>query len=122
GTPGTVTGSFASTNGWGPVLQEETGTNVRIVPEGSEAQRYRRLTERRDLTLSSVSSAELRFQIQGIGAYAAMPPVAQRIVWHHNDTPWGFVVAGDSDLHTMEDLKQAGVSVARGQFSPPMIA
>ncbi|MFL1404519.1 TAXI family TRAP transporter solute-binding subunit [Marinobacter sp. M1N3S26] len=120
GTPGTSSGSFASTNGWAPVLQDQTGTVARIVPEDSETQRYKRLTDRQDITMSSVSSAEMRFQIEGIGAYAGTKPVAQRVVWHHNDTPWGFVVAGDSDIQTMEDLKKGGVRVAQGAFSPPM--
>ncbi|WVM92202.1 hypothetical protein ULG90_21385 [Halopseudomonas pachastrellae] len=121
GTPGTSSGSFASTNGWGPMLQQGLGANVRVVPEDSEIQRHRRLTERRDLLLSSVSAAEMRFQIQGIGHYATMLPVPQRVIWHHNDTPWTFVVAGDSDLHSMADLKRSGLRVAQGQFSIPMI-
>lgn len=120
GTPGTSSGSFASTNGWAPILKDQVGTNSRVVPEDSEPQRYRRLTQRRDINMSSVSSAEMRFQIEGIGAYASMEPVAQRMVWHHNDTPWGFVVSGDSDIETMEDLKKGGVRVAQGAFSPPM--
>src|SRR5690554_1004043 len=120
GTPGTSSGSFASTNGWAPVLQKETSTVPRIVPEDSEAQRYRRLTDRRDITMSSVSAAEMRFQVEGIGAYAGTKPVAQRVVWHHNDTPWGFVVSGSSDLKTMEDLKKGGVRVAQAAHSPPM--
>lgn len=120
GTPGTQTGSFASTNGWAAIFQEQTDSAARIVPEDSETQRYKRLTERRDLTMSSVAAAEIRFQIQGIDAYAAAKPVAQRLVWHHNDTPWGFVVSGDSDLETMQDLKAGGVKVAQGAFSPPM--
>src|SRR5690554_7378928 len=120
GTPGTSSGSFASTNGWAPVLQKDTGTVPRIVPEDSEAQRYRRLTDRRDITMSSVSAAEMRFQIEGIGAYAGTSPVAQRVIWHHNDTPWGFVVAGDSDIKTMEDLKKDGVRVSQAAHSPPM--
>lgn len=121
GTPGTSSGSFASTNGWAPVFQEEVGSTTRIVPEDSETQRYRRLTDRRDLTMSSVSAAEMRFQIEGIGGYAAMKPVPQRVVWHHNDTPWGFVVSGDSDLETIEDLKKGDVKIAQGVFSPPMV-
>lgn len=121
GTPGTSSGSFASTNGWGPLLQQDLGTNVRVVPEDSEIQRHRRLTERRDLALSSVSAAEMRFQIQGIGHYATMMPIPQRVIWHHNDTPWTFVVSGDSDLHTMDDLNRAGLRVAQGQFSIPMM-
>ncbi|MGM0569448.1 TAXI family TRAP transporter solute-binding subunit [Marinobacter sp.] len=120
GTPGTSSGSFASTNGWAPVLKDQTGTNARIVPEDSEAQRYRRLTDRRDIQVSSVASAEIRSQTEGVGAYAGIKPVAQRVIWHHNDTPWGFVVSGESDLESMEDLKQDGIRVAVGAFSPPM--
>lgn len=120
GTPGTSSGSFASTNGWGPVLQQETGTVVRIVPEDSEPQRYARLTDRKDIAMSSVSAAEMRFQIEGIGGYSATKPVAQRVLWHHNDTPWGYVVAGNSDLQTIEDIKTKGARVTQGMFSPPM--
>lgn len=121
GTPGTSSGSFASTNGWAPALQRDHGMYVRVVPEDSEFQRHRRLTERRDLALSSVSTAELRSQIEGIDHYATLPPVPQRIVWHHNDTPWSFVVSGDSDLHTMEDLAKRRLRIAQGQFSPNMV-
>lgn len=120
GTPGTSSGSFASTNGWGPMLQKDLGSNVRVVPEDSEVQRHRRVTERRDMALSSVSAAELRFQVEGIGHYATLAPVPQRVIWHHNDTPWTFVVSGDSDLHTMEDLNRDGLRIAQGQFSAPM--
>ena len=122
GTPGTASGSFASTNGWAPVLQKEKGLTVRIVPEDNEPQRYRRLTDRRDIALSSVSVAEFRFQVQGIGGYAVTKPVAQRILWHHNDSPWGYVVSGSSDLKSIDDVKKGGVRVAQGVFSPPMVA
>lgn len=121
GTPGTQTGSFASTNGWAPVLQAAVGTTVRVVPEGSEPQRFRRLTIDRNIAFSSVSTAEMRFQTEGIGGYASAPPAAQRIVWHHNDTPWSFVVAGDSKFKSIGDLRSEGVRVARGMFSPPMV-
>lgn len=121
GTPGTSSGSFASTNGWAPIFQQQMGSTVRVVPEDNESQRFRRLTERRDMAVSSVSTAELRFQTEGIGGYAGTTPVAQRILWHHNDTPWGFVVSGDSDIQTMDDLKRGGVRVAQGVFAPPMV-
>lgn len=119
-TAGTSSGSFASTNGWAPMLQKAGGSTVRVVPEDNEPMRYRRLTDRRDVAMSSVSAAEMRFQIQGIGGYAGTKPVAQRVLWHHNDTPWGYVVRGDSDIKTMEDLKKGGYKVAKGMFSPPM--
>ncbi|MGD9862385.1 MAG: TAXI family TRAP transporter solute-binding subunit [Pseudodonghicola sp.] len=120
GTPGTSTGSFASTNGWGPILQKETGTTVRIVPEDNELQRYRRLTERKDIAIASTAAAMMRFQIEGIGGYAATRPAPLRILWHHNDTPWGYVVAGDSPIHSMEDLRKGGVRVADGVFATTM--
>lgn len=122
GTPGTASGGFASTNGWAPVLQQDGGPNVRVIPEDSELMRYRRLTDQRNIQVSSVSAAEMRFQIQGIGGYAASKPVPQRTLWHHNDSPWGFVVPGDSSLRSLEDLKKGGVRIAQGMFSPPMIA
>ena len=120
GTPGTSSGSFASTNGWAPLLQKEMGPVVRVVPEDNEPMRYRRLTDRKDIAISSVSAAEMRFQIQGIGGYAGAKPVAQRMLWHHNDTPWGYVTAGDSEIQSLEDLKKGGVRVTEGMFSPPM--
>ena len=79
GTPGTATGSFASTNGWAPILQNEMGPTVRIVPEDNEPQRYRRLTDRKDIAISSVAAAEMRFQTMGIGGYAAVKPVAKQL-------------------------------------------
>lgn len=121
GTPGTNSGSFASTNGWAPVLQKEVGMTVRIVPEENEPMRYRRLTERKDIAISSVSAAEMRFQIEGIGGYSATIPAEQRLLWHHNDTPWGFVVSGESKLKTVDDLKPGGMRIAQGVFSPPMV-
>ncbi|MEH6647630.1 TAXI family TRAP transporter solute-binding subunit [Sulfitobacter sp.] len=121
GTPGTSTGSFASTNGWGPTLQKETGTTVRIVPEDSEPMRYKRLTDREDIAIASVSASEMAIQPEGVGGYASAKPMPQRILWHHNDTPWGFVVAGDSDLQTLGDIGKGGVRVTSGVFSPAIV-
>jgi len=121
-TPGTSTGSFASTNGWGPALQKETGTTVRIVPEDSEPMRYKRLTDREDIAIASVSASEMALQAEGVGGYASAKPLPQRILWHHNDTPWGFVVAGDSDLQSLEDIGKGGVRVTSGVFSPAIVA
>lgn len=118
GTPSTQGATFASTNGWAPLLQKDTGMTVRIVPEDSELQRWRRLTDRKDLQLSSVTGSEMRSQIEGIGGYIAAKPQAQRIVWHHADTPWGLVVSGKSDIHSMEDLKKKGTRVVDGIFAP----
>jgi uncharacterized protein len=120
-TPGTASGSFASTNGWAPVLQKETGMVVRVVPEDSEPTRYVRFTEQKQFELASIAMAEARFQIEGIDGYAAMPTNPMRIVWHHNDTPWVFLVRGDSRFKTIDDLKQKGVRVSLSSQSPPMM-
>ncbi|MEQ6203534.1 TAXI family TRAP transporter solute-binding subunit [Sulfitobacter sp. HNIBRBA2951] len=121
-TPGTSTGSFASTNGWGPIFQQETGTTVRIVPEDSELMRNRRLTEREDVAIASVSAAEMASQTEGVGGYASARAIPQRILWHHNDTPWGFVVAGDSEIKSLEDIGKGGVRVTEGVFSPAIVS
>ena len=118
GTPGTQGATFASTNGWAPLLQKDSGMTVRIVPEDNELQRSRRLTERKDIQLSSVTGSEMRSQLEGIGGYAALKAQPQRIIWHHADTPWGLVTSGKSDFKTMEDLKKGGVRVVDGVFSP----
>ncbi|MDF1854419.1 TAXI family TRAP transporter solute-binding subunit [Pseudooceanicola sp.] len=120
GTPGTSTGSFASTNGWAPVMQQETGMTVRVVPNGAEPERYKRLVDRRDIQISSVSASEMRFQIQGIGGYAAVPAKSMRMIWHHNDTPWGFVTSGKSGVTALEDLKKGGLKFAQAASSPAM--
>ncbi|OWU82362.1 hypothetical protein ATO6_22250 [Oceanicola sp. 22II-s10i] len=120
GTPSTSTGSFASTNGWGPVLQQETGMTVRIVPTGSEPERYNRLVNREDIQISSVSASEMRFQIEGILAYASVPAKSMRMIWHHNDTPWGFVTSGKGDVQALEDLKKGGLRFAQAASSPAM--
>ena len=121
-TPGTSTGSFASTNGWGPVFQKETGTTVRIVPEDSELMRNRRLTDREDVAIASVSAAEMASQTEGVGGYASAKAIPQRILWHHNDTPWGFVVAGDSEIQSLADIGKGGVRVTSGVFSPAIVS
>lgn len=120
-TPGTSSGSFASTNGWAPILQQQKGVTVRVVPEDSEPMRHRRLVERRDIAIASVSGAEMRSQIEGTGGYAPMNPASQRIMWHHNDTPWGFVVSGNSNIQSLEDLKNGGYRVTNGIFSPTIV-
>ena len=120
GTPGTASGAFASTNGWAPIFQKETGVTVRVIPEDSEPQRYRRLVERKDVAVVSVSAAEIASQMQGIGGYSAILAEPMRIIWHHNDTPWGWVVAGDSKLKKRADIQQGGVRITRAMFSPTM--
>ncbi|KJS31060.1 MAG: hypothetical protein VR64_13375 [Desulfatitalea sp. BRH_c12] len=120
-TPATQSASFASANGWGPMLQAETGMDVRVVPEDSEIRRYIRFALKKEFELVSTSIAEVGLSIQGDSGYAIQEAVHQRAVWHHNDTPWSFAVRGDSKYKTIYDLKQKGVRVALSSQSPPMM-
>ncbi len=120
-TPSAQTGSFASTNGWAPMLQEFTGMMVRVVPEDSEVRRYMRFTNGKEFELVSTSIAEHAYATMGNNGYASVKPVPVRVVWHHNDTPWGWAVRGDSKYKTIYDLKQKGVRVALSTQSPPMM-
>jgi TRAP transporter solute receptor, TAXI family len=120
-TPGTASGSFASTNGWAPLLQKDTGMSVRVMPEDSETVRYSRLTQQKQFDLASISSAEARYQIEGVDGYAGVQPAPLRIVWHHNDTPWVFLTRGDSKIKTIYDLKRKGIKISLSSQSPPMM-
>lgn len=120
GAPGTSSGSFAQTNGWISVLQKETGAVVRIIPEDNDTIRYRRFVERKDFAFVTVSGAAMRFQVEGLDAYAATEPSSQRLLWHTNDTPWAFVVAGGSKIKSLEDIKKGGVRITSALFSPTM--
>lgn len=120
GTPGTASGSFASTNGWAPVFQEQAGSVTRVIPEGSETQRFVRMTERSDFALISAAGSEMALQIQGQGGYVTTEPVATRLFWHHMDTPFGFVMAGGSDINTIEDIRENGARISVAVSSPAM--
>ncbi|MBN1663938.1 MAG: TAXI family TRAP transporter solute-binding subunit [Deltaproteobacteria bacterium] len=120
-TPGTQSAAFASTNGWGPKFGEAMGTQVRIIPVDSEVGRYVRFTEGKEFELDTVSIADTSYAIQGMIGYADKRAYPVRAAWHHNDTPWAFVVRGDSKFKTIQDLKQKGVRVAVAIGQPPMV-
>lgn len=121
GTPTTQSASFASTNSWGNMLQAETGMKVRVVPEDSEIRRFLRFTQKKEFEMVSTSIAEAGLSIQGESGYSVQIPSQMRVVWHHNDTPWGFAVRGDSKIRTIDDLKKKGIRVALSTQSPPMM-
>ncbi len=116
-TAGSQTASFASSNGWGAKFSESMGVQVRVVPEDSEVRRYVRFTEGKEFELNSVTDAVSTMAIEGGIGFADKRAYPFRTVWYHNDTPWGFVVRGDSNIKNVQDLKRKGlrVSVAIGQ-------
>jgi len=119
-TPSTLTGSFASTSAWVPVLEQAIGKPVRVIPEDSEAVRYMRFSEG-EFHLDSVSISDTQFAMMGESAYAEKKGHAVRVIWHHNDTPWGLVVRGDSEFQTIYDIKKPGVRMAVNTAAPTMV-
>lgn len=120
-TPTTQSASFASTNGWAPIFTSDTGVNVRVVPEDSELRRYMRFAINKEFEMASISIAESAASMEGQDGYKTQRAVPTRVMWFHNDTPWGFAVRGDSDIKTIYDLKKKGVRVALSTQSPPMM-
>jgi len=125
GTPAVGSGSHASTSGWGAIMEKMTGMKVRVIPEGSEGARMRRLIAG-EIHLSSASMTEPCVYTEGLEGFLELPKGDMRILWHHNDTPWGWAVRGDSELKTIYDIKkflEAGkkVRVAVNTSSSSMI-
>ncbi|MCJ8499957.1 TAXI family TRAP transporter solute-binding subunit [Desulfatitalea alkaliphila] len=120
-TPTTQSASFASTNGWAPLLRNDTGVNIRVVPEDSELRRYMRFAISKEFEMASISIADGAASMEGQDGYKTQRAMPTRILWFQNDTPWSFVVRGDSDIKTVYDLKKKGVRVALSTQSPPMM-
>lgn len=120
-TPGTQTSGFAAANGWGAKFGEDMGIQVRVIPEDSEVRRYIRFTEGKEFELDSVTVADSSYAIQGMIGYADKRCYPFQGVWHSNDTPWGFVVRGDSKFKDIYDLKQKGLRIAVAVSQPPMV-
>jgi TRAP transporter TAXI family solute receptor len=121
GTSGTQGSTFAPTNGWGAKFGETMGTKVRIIPEDSEVRRYVRFTENKEFELNVITVSDLSYAIQGMIAYAEKRCYPVRTVWHQADTPWGFVVRGDSNIKTIYDLKRKGIRFGLAIGQPPMV-
>ena len=112
GTPSSQSGSFASTNGWAPILSKEKGINVRVVPEGSEFRRMDRAYVNKEFELNSQYITDTGMYYDGGGSFKVLRAAPIRIVWFHCDTPWGYAVRGDSELKTIYDIKKKGTRVA----------
>lgn len=105
GTPAVGAATHASATAWGAIMEKMTGMKVRVIPEGSEGSRMRRLLSG-ELTVSSVTMTEITVYMQGEEAYVSAPKGDIRVIWHHADTPWGWAVRGDSELKTIYDIKR----------------
>ncbi len=125
GTPAVGAATHASATAWGAIMEKMTGMKVRVIPEGSEGSRMRRLLAG-ELTVSSVTMTEMTVYTQGDEAFVSAPKGDLRVLWHHVDTPWGWAVRGDSELKTIYDIRklvEAGkkVRVAANTSSGSMV-
>ncbi|MBM4332753.1 MAG: hypothetical protein FJ117_16330 [Deltaproteobacteria bacterium] len=105
-TPAVGTGSHASTAAWGSIMERMTGMKVRVLPDNSEGSRMQRLIGG-EVLLNSASQTEPLTYAEGLEGFLELPKGDMRVIWHHNDTPWGWAVRGDSELKTIYDIKKS---------------
>ncbi len=124
-TPAVGTGSHASTSAWAAIMERMTGVKVRVLPDNAEGSRIQRLISG-EVLLNSASQTEPLTYTEGSEGFITLPKGDMRVVWHHNDTPWGWAVRGDSEIKSIYDIKkllEAGkkVRVAVNTSSASMI-
>lgn len=119
----TVAGGGASAVGMAAVMERETGCRIVAVPVDTDAQRQEMLSAGA-FDWGHLQAGEWVPWLEGKAVYLAVPrngPLA--CLWVHNDTPFGFMVRGDSELKSLYDIKtavEAGkeVRMAAPQGSP----
>jgi TRAP transporter TAXI family solute receptor len=111
GASGTV--GYAALAGWTPLLQEDTGMKVRIVPEISFAVKTRCLKQGEYFFAAMAPDAECAQVMKAETGFATRDggPFQMRIVWTASKTGAGFVVSGDSDIKTVYDI-EPGAKIA----------
>ncbi|MFX1264640.1 MAG: TAXI family TRAP transporter solute-binding subunit [Promethearchaeota archaeon] len=119
----TVAGGGASAVGIAAVMERETGSRIVTIPVDTDAQRHEMLSSGA-FDWGHLQAGEWVAWLEGQAVYLAVPrngPLA--FLWVHNDTPFGFMVRGDSELDSIYDIKtaiEAGkeVRMAAPQGSP----
>jgi len=102
----------AITLGWGAVLEQQTGTTVRVTAEEIGALRLRHVKEGRyDLCTEGEAGAVCTLEGQAEHATKEGGPFPLRVFWSCMAGSNGVMVRGDSDIKTMRDLKP-GVTFA----------
>ena len=92
--------------GWTALLQEDTGMQVRCVPVGSGMENYKNLKEGRFFWYLNASS-QVAGLMEGVGGYATrdLGPYQIRTIWPSYISGTAFMVRGDSDIRTPQDIK-----------------
>jgi TRAP transporter TAXI family solute receptor len=114
GTPGVGSSSYISTSSWAPVLEEQTQMKVRVVPQDSAASRAKSLRMSKiDAETESLAGFAGEAMEARVG-YASRDggPFQARILWPSAVMYFSFMVRGDSDIHTIYDLKKGKRRIA----------
>lgn len=122
GTTAVGTAGHRMTAALAPMLEEETGMKVRVIPEGNEMKRYMNFVKGR-INVQAASISEMSLAIAGRSGYADKPRLRVRLLWHQNDTPWMFAAPGNTRLKDIYDIKKTrGVKIALNNSASTHIA
>lgn len=119
GTSGAGSSHHVISSAWGAVMAKDTGSKVRITPEPDPARLMRAIKGDTDMIFMDLG--ELASYYRGVGAFSDLPKEKFYTVWMEFDPPMGYIVAGDSDLKTLDDIVakvNAGKRVRVAHFAP----
>lgn len=120
GTSQVGTNDHAGVAVFAPLLEQTTGMTVRVIAEGVEAIKQRRIGEGY-FDMIACATPELADCQQGEGSYVASPKFDYQVVWFYQDGPYSYCVRTDSGIKTMEDLDKKGLRVSVNAASPTMM-
>jgi len=113
---------YTTTIAWTPIMEKSTGMKIRVIPEDSDAIRFRMVQHGEALTTSEGLSA-VGLAIEGIRGFVTRDggPFQIRVVWNRGYGTLGFMVRGDSKIRTTNDIKP-GLKWASIPAMPPIQA
>jgi hypothetical protein len=111
---------MAAVVGYTSAMSQDTGMTIRVVPESNTMLRFKWVQEARFLTTAE-DNLIIQRVLEGLRGYATRDggPFQLRLLWAMAKGEAGFMVRGDSDLYTVNDLKP-GTKFVDLVFSPGM--
>jgi hypothetical protein len=104
--------------GWTALLQDDTGMQMRLVPGPTGVENYKNLKEGRFFWYLD-SNSQVAGVMEGTAGYATrdLGPFQLRCFYPSNQSVTGYMVRGDSNIKTPEDIKP-GTKIAYYAASP----